>query len=119
MTTISGTIPTVPEVRTHTDAPSKTVNNFTGGELLIGTYSNTGNVPQTITFTGLTATNNASLANGSNSVIWQPPNGSSIVANSITLNPGTVDLYLKITVPVQAPGAPQQSYTFDVGVTWS
>lgn len=124
MPTITGSITQVPADTSHTEPASHTISGSFGGggvrEIQIGRYQNMGNVNQTVTFTSISNATNATLSTGNPQQLWEQQVGGSVTTAAVTLVPSKyADLTLYINLPTQNPGAAQQTFNFDVNVTWS
>lgn len=120
-TTLTGTIagnPVPPEQRTHMDAPDFVApgEQPQGSEQVfeLQGYRNTGNVPQVVTFDGISGANNCSFVYHR----WQTPTGLS-PAPSVTLQPNQ-SITMRIAVQlVSNPNVPTLPFGFTVNTTWS
>lgn len=105
MTRITGTIGARPVIKTHTDASNLDIGEMLPGETKIfalNTYSNTGNVPQTVTLSTKNPTNVAAatvlFTNGTNSAVI---NAGQSLAAQLTLTARDVE-NVNIAIEVDA-----------------
>lgn len=118
MTTLSGTIQAVAEVRTRTEpAASMSLGSKPGGQTInqdCGDYTNTGNVPQTVTI-AVSGETKCTVANPKFSY-----NGAAVVGNTVTIAPTkTASFKVDVTLAPATPGAGEVAFSFMTTPTWS
>lgn len=118
MTVISGTIQSVPEVRTRVEPSSPISAGVKAGNLTFtqdcGDYTNTGNVPQTVTVT---------LSNQVGCVVSNPKFTSGVTTvngTTVSIDPGKTFSFKVTVVTSSAPiGGSDVPFSFETTAVWA